>query len=222
MDEEIRREVSRARLAVLRGTGFVLTGASALSEHRVISRPTRDVDLFATDQFAGKVPEIVPRLRSALLEKGAELIIGREFPSFVDGRIRWEGHEVGFDLGIDWRGFPPTELPIGPVLDIRDCVGSKMAALYSRHEQRDYMDVAAIVLDGRWMCPEILDMARHNDPGLEFTILSALLDAEHPDFPRREDFEEYGFGPEEEAEMRGALGLLREATLGRGAAAEEP
>ncbi|MCT2025409.1 hypothetical protein [Dermabacter hominis] len=65
-------------------------------------------------------------------------------------------------------------------------------------------------------------MARHNDPGLEFTILAALLDPEHPDFPRREDFEEYGFGLDEEVEMRGALGLFREAILGRGAAAEEP
>lgn len=33
MDEDIRREVARVMLSALRDTGFVLTGAGALSEH---------------------------------------------------------------------------------------------------------------------------------------------------------------------------------------------
>ncbi len=54
--------------------------------------------------------------------------------------------EVDVDLGIDWRSREPVALEVGPVLAIEDAVGNKVAALYSRGEVRDYLDVDHITV----------------------------------------------------------------------------
>lgn len=41
------------------------------------------------------------------------------------------------------RGHQPVVMDIGPVLDIEDVLASKVAALASRAEPGDYVDVAA-------------------------------------------------------------------------------
>lgn len=58
-----RREVTRVMLEALRETDFVLTGASALAEHGLIHRPTKDVDLFTVGEEGQRVPDAIPYLR---------------------------------------------------------------------------------------------------------------------------------------------------------------
>lgn len=118
-----RRQVARIMLEALRETDFVLTGASVLDEHGLIHRPTKDLDLFTVGEEGQRDPDAIPYLREALAQHGASLIIGREFPGFVDGRISWGDLLIGFDLGADWRAYPPVTMDIGPVLDIRDSIG---------------------------------------------------------------------------------------------------
>lgn len=202
-------------LEALRETDFVLTGASALVEHGIIHRETSDVDLFTVGDEGQRIPDAIPLLREALAERGAVLTVGREFPGFVDGRIAWGDYEIGFDLGADWRAYPAVTMDIGPVLDIRDSVASKTAALYSRHEIRDYIDVAAIVLDGRWTPEQIMGMGANNDPGLDRTELARFIDPDYPDFPRSGDFRDMGFDQATENRMRDALTVLRAAALGQ-------
>ena len=211
--ERVRREVAKIMLRALEGTDFVLTGASALIEHSIVHRPTMDVDLFTSGDGDVPVSLIIPSLREALAEHGATMVVGREYESFADGRIMWKGHEIGFDLGVDWRGYPGVMLDIGPVLDVRDSIGSKLSALFSRHEQRDYMDAAAIVLDGRWSPDEILDLWAFHTPSPDHEMLASILDPHCSDFPTRGDFAEYGFAPDVEARMREALAVLRAAAL---------
>ncbi len=54
-----------------------------------------------------------------------------------------DGLQLGH-LGVDWRQDDPVTLGVGPVLSLADAVGNKVAALYSRGEPRDYLDVDAI------------------------------------------------------------------------------
>lgn len=213
--DQARRELAKVMLEALRDTNFVLTGASALSEHGIIHRETRDVDLFTVGDEGQRIPDAIPLLREALAEHGATLTVGREFPGFVDGRIAWGDYSIGFDLGADWRAHPPVTMDIGPVLDIRDSVGSKTAALYGRSEPRDYADVAAIVLDGRWTPEQIMDMGANNDPGLEREQLAHTLDPEFPRFPTSAAFRKVGIDTETEERMRDALTVLRCAALGQ-------
>lgn len=215
MDQDAaRREVARIMLGALQDTDFVLTGASALAEHGIITRPTRDVDLFTVGDEGQRVPDALPALRAALEEHGATLTTRREFPGFVDGRVTYGGFEVGFDLGADWRAYPPVTMDIGPVLDLRDSVASKTAALYSRYETRDFIDGAAIVLDGRWSPEDIMTMGAQNDPGFDRTEFARILDPANPKFPESEDFREMGLDHAAEVRMRDALTVLRHAAQG--------
>lgn len=74
---------------------------------------------------------------------------------------------VDIDLGIDWRGEPPAQLAIGPVLALRDAVGSKFAAVYSRGEAGDFLDLDAIRQSGRFTDAQLLALAKDHDPGFE-------------------------------------------------------
>ncbi|MCS6711718.1 nucleotidyl transferase AbiEii/AbiGii toxin family protein [Brachybacterium sp. EF45031] len=214
--DAVRRRVARLMLEALAGTEYVLTGASALAEHGLIHRETKDVDLFTVGEEGQRVPDVIPLLRARLDAEGGTLIIGREFPGFVDGRIQLDGYEIGFDLGADWRGYPPVQMDIGPVLDVRDSIGSKVAALYSRNESRDYMDVAAILLDGRWSADQIMTMGAHNDPGFDRSEFARILHPGSARFPSSHRFRSYGVTSAQEDAMREALTVLRDAALGEG------
>lgn len=100
------------------------------------------------------------------------------------------------------------------MLDVRDSVGSKVAALYRRSEARDYMDVAEIVLDGRWSPDEIVEMGISNDPGLDKQMLATVLHPQNSRFPGTEDFQSMGFDRSSELPMRDALTVLRYAAQG--------
>lgn len=211
---QARRDVARVMLEALKDTNFVLTGASALAEHRIINRETRDVDLFTIGDEGQRIPDAIPLLREALAQHDATLTVVREFPGFVEGRISWGEYEISIDLGADWRAYPPVTLDIGPVLDVRDSIGSKVAALYGRQEARDYADVALIVRDGRWSTEDIMTMGAANDPGLEREQLAQFLDPDFERFPTSSRFRKLGIDEDTETLMRDALTFLRCAALG--------
>lgn len=64
--------------------------------------------------------------------------------------MKREGRSVDMDLAVDWREKQPVALSIGPVLSLEDAVGSKLSALYTRNEARDYIDVDSIRASGRF------------------------------------------------------------------------
>jgi predicted nucleotidyltransferase component of viral defense system len=66
---------------------------------------------------------------------------------------------------------------MGPVLHLDDILGSKVAALATRAEPRDYVDVAAALR--RYDRQRLLGLARQADPGLtdaEFAEAMLRLD----------------------------------------------
>lgn len=176
MSEESRRRTARLVLEALAGTDFVLTGASALLEHGLINRPTVDVDAFTTAVEQGTVPDALDAVTRHLRTYGAEVERHRVFPDFADATVRWGEAEVPLDLGVDWRAHPPAFSGIGPVLDPRDAAGSKLAALYSRREDRDYLDIGSILLTGPWGPEELIALGAEHDPGLDLTQLLRTLD----------------------------------------------
>lgn len=56
--------------------------------------------------------------------------------------------EVMVEFGYDYRQFPAVTLEVGPVLDPRDALASKLCALYDRGEERDFIDVHRALLAG--------------------------------------------------------------------------
>nr|WP_255607723.1 nucleotidyl transferase AbiEii/AbiGii toxin family protein [Micromonospora sp. PLK6-60] len=165
--------VARVALAAASRHGFALAGGQALIAHGVGTRPTEDVDLF-TD-VAGGVRAAADVVRVALLVAGFEVDTIAD-PSELDEvfygfdqemtefEVRRDAQVVRLQLVRFARTTSPVVLDIGPVLHLDDVIGTKVAAMITRAQPRDYVDVAA-VLD-RYNRGDLLTLGRRADPDL--------------------------------------------------------
>ena len=208
---ELYREVARVALAVAGPHRFVLGGGVAWAAHGLVTRPTEDVDLFA--DVEGAAAAAAAGVRAALEAAGfevadadpdsdlADLFDGfdRDMRDFVVGR---HGRQIRLSLArLDRHRSPVVMMDLGPVMDVRDLIANKTAALVNRREVRDYIDVAA-ALEHRDVA-ELLDLARQIDPALDDGDIRAAgryLDR----IPDRR-FARYGLGPADIAQVRRQL-----------------
>jgi hypothetical protein len=186
MGSEFQAEVARVALAAARDHGFALAGGNGLAMHGVISRPTEDVDLFAPGD--GAVQAAAGLVAAALGEAGfrvADVTSGSDLAEafygfdqdMTDFEVSRGGQAVQLQLVRFHRSRPAVMMDIGPVLHLDDLLGTKVSALATRAEPRDYMDVAAALrtCDRR----HLLELARRADPDLadeEFAEAMQRLD----------------------------------------------
>lgn len=172
-----QRDVTRIALEAIHQSGFALAGSGAIREHGLISRPTEDVDLFTTIQHADRFEAAVEQVTQALRVGGYEVEPVRQFASFARLEVRaLGGLQVDVDLGVDWRAEEPVRLDVGPVLSLDDAVGNKVAAVYSRGEARDFLDLDAIRASGRFSDPQLLEAAAERDLGFDLAMFAQQLD----------------------------------------------
>lgn len=147
-------------LEALASYGFVLAGGYALSEHGFGNRPSNDVDLF-TNVFEPDVFAVsVAKLRAAFMNAGLEVhdnLVGRTFAD-INVTDPDTGESSDVQIGANYRAFEPSQVAVGPVLDVRDAVAGKMSALWSRGEARDFIDIDAVVVSGRFSREEVLEI----------------------------------------------------------------
>lgn len=174
---ELQRRLTSLLLDAIGGDGFALAGSGAIREHGITDRPTQDVDLFAAsamspDQFDHALAQAERTLR----EHGYEVTRARSAPLFARLLVADpDGAALEVDLAVDWRAEPPVRLEVGPVLSLRDAVGSKVAAVYSRGEVRDFLDLDAIRQSGRFTDTELLRLAHDHDGGFEIPTFARQL-----------------------------------------------
>jgi Nucleotidyl transferase AbiEii toxin, Type IV TA system len=205
---ELQRDVAAIALRAAARHGFALAGGNALIVHRVVDRPTEDVDLF-TDNQAG-VAAAADAVEAALRDAGFETerrddtaSLADVFEELPEGLAEWiitaqGGERTMLQMAYFSRGHRPVIMDIGPVLALEDVIGSKVCALASRVEPRDYVDTAA-ALD-RYTADQLIGFARRLDPGLE--------DRDFADAGRQLDrmpdgvFARYGLSPRDVARLR--------------------
>jgi hypothetical protein len=182
--DEFQAEVARVALQSARRHGFALAGGNALAVHGVIVRPTEDIDLFTNRE--GDLQAATGAVVAALAKAGFTVaLIEDELGGLFEGfnqdmaelEVSRDDQAVRLQLVRFDRLHDPVMMDIGPVLHLDDILGSKVAALASRAEPRDYIDVAA-ALRGRDR-EHLLDLARQADPGLtdvEFADAMLRLD----------------------------------------------
>jgi predicted nucleotidyltransferase component of viral defense system len=147
-----QHRVAGIALAACRDQGFALAGGQALIAHGIVNRATEDIDIF-TNNTAGvrRASAVVAgALTSAgyTVESVSEMTeLDERFSGFGDDLAELEisdgGHIVRLQLARFDRHRTPVVMEIGPVLHADDVLGSKVAALATRAEPRDYIDVAA-------------------------------------------------------------------------------
>jgi Nucleotidyl transferase AbiEii toxin, Type IV TA system len=209
--DDLQRQVAQIALRAAARHGFALGGGNALIAHGVVDRPTEDVDLFTDEDdgvtAAAGVVEAALRAAGFAAERQdrlgdlAEVIYGLE-----DGLAEWivtgpDGRRTMLQLARIDRDRRPVAMDVGPVLDLEDVVGSKVCALASRAEVRDFVDTAAALQ--RFTVAELIGFARRLDPGLtdeDFADAGARLD-------RLADrvFGRYGLSPADVTRLRARL-----------------
>jgi Nucleotidyl transferase AbiEii toxin, Type IV TA system len=209
--DQLQREVATIALRVAGRYGFALAGGNALIAHGVVDRPTDDVDLFS-DQEAG-VPAAADAVEAALREAGFRADrrdgageLGELFDGMGEGLAEWvitapSGQQTMLQLAYFDRTHGPVTMDVGPVLDLEDLAASKVCALASRVEPRDYVDTAAFL--ARYSPAQLISFAKHLDPGLE--------DRDFADAGRQLDrmpdsvFKRYGLSEQNVKRLRGRL-----------------
>lgn len=170
----LHRQVATIALDAAAGHGFALGGGNALLAHGIITRPTRDVDLFSNRQ--GGVEAAAATVEAAL--RAAGLVAERRdqaggladiFPGMGEGLAEWiitapDGEQMLLQLAYFDRGREPLVMDLGPVLDIEDVAGGKVCALAGRVEPRDYADTAALL--ETYSPAQLIGFAWRLDPGL--------------------------------------------------------
>ena len=171
---ELHHQVAAIALSAASRYGFALGGGNALIAHGVIDRPTQDIDLFTDDehgvQAASRAVEAALRAAGYQVEQpGNGGGLADIWEDLGAGLAEWTvtapgGQQILLQLAYFDRVAQPVATDIGPVLDVEDAVGGKVAALASRAVPRDYWDTAAAM--DRYTIPELISLARRIDPGL--------------------------------------------------------
>jgi hypothetical protein len=165
--ERLQREITKAALGLMADSDFALAGSGAIREHGLISRPTEDIDLFTTNTDADSFSRNVGLVLNGLQAGGYSVEPQQQAERFARLVVKKDGLMVNIDLGVDWRDNEPIIMDIGPVLNIEDAVGNKAAALFSRSEARDFLDVDRIRSSGLYSDGMLLEMIRQRDLGFE-------------------------------------------------------
>ncbi|MGH3635883.1 nucleotidyl transferase AbiEii/AbiGii toxin family protein [Mycobacterium sp.] len=174
---EHQRRVTALLLQSIGPAGFALAGSGAIREHGITNRPTQDVDLFATSTTSPDAfNQGLKHAEQALGDAGLSFTRTRTAPLFARLVVSGATDEmVVVDLAVDWRMQPPVSLEVGPVLALPDAVGSKVAAVFSRAEARDFLDLDAIRESGLYSDDALLSLAHEHDPGFDPGVFARQL-----------------------------------------------
>jgi Nucleotidyl transferase AbiEii toxin, Type IV TA system len=172
--DELHAAVAAIALGAAGRHGFALGGGNALIAHGVIDRPTEDVDLFTDEDdgvtaAAGAVEDALRAAGFSAERQDQTAGLADIFDGMGDGLAEWivtgpGGRRMMLQMAYFDRDRRPVTMDIGPVLDLEDVVGSKVCALASRVEPRDYVDTAAAL--ERYRVEQLITYAKRLDPGL--------------------------------------------------------
>ena len=110
--------------------------------HRLVERPTQDVDMFTPED---DVTALADALVMALHGDGLHLIVDAHSTTYVRLTVTEpSGRACKVELARDARIRPPVRLDIGAVLHLEEIAADKILALFGRAAARDFADVAAL------------------------------------------------------------------------------
>lgn len=152
---------------------FLVAGGAALLASDLIARPTEDLDLFAAMPTTS-VTQAKDAFSQALRERGCDVAIVQDGPTFCRMIVNRAGEETLVDLAID---SPPHSKPtitlLGPTLAPLELAGRKLLALFGRAEARDFADV--YVLAQRFGKDALIEQARALDAGFDPDVLAQMI-----------------------------------------------
>lgn len=173
--------------------GFALAGGYAVQAHGFVERPSEDVDLFGGLEM--DCPAAAAQVADAYRAAGLAVEVLLETDRYVrlwvveSGRsaaARWRSSRTcGSSHRSAWR----SGLSCTP----DDVAAGKIEALFNRALARDFIDVDALLVSGRYTRDRLVELAGRRDAGFDRLVLADMLA-----FVRRredEEFTVYGVDP---------------------------
>lgn len=225
IDDDHRRIIAVIQ-PVLKQYRFALAGGNALRVHGLSTRETRDVNMHTSaPPQEVQIGRVAPLVETALLAAGFGVqrvpVPGSGiFPDADDYQARWNvtvssadqpeaflenpaasERRILLQLFVDELLSPPVDIPdLGLVLRVEDALAGKVAALATRADARDFIDVAEAMRRG-WSPDDLIGLAMQQNPDYDrpyFTQVRANLAA-------LDDFEftqQYGLSLKQVRELR--------------------
>ncbi|WP_327188324.1 nucleotidyl transferase AbiEii/AbiGii toxin family protein [Streptomyces sp. NBC_01334] len=171
---------------------LVLTGGYAVRAHRLVDRPSQDLDV-ATENPA-PMTDIAIALRDGLQARGWHVQSLETAP--LSARFTVTDPATGEECEVDvlkeifWR--PVAQSRYGPVLAEEDVIGTKVRALGDRGAPRDLIDVFAA--SRRWNTAELEEFGRRHARG-RFDREDLQANLAGADWTDDEAFAAYGLDP---------------------------
>lgn len=168
-------EVARLFFTLDGSERFVLAGGAALAAHGLISRQTRDLDLFTSGEDAS-VEAIGESLTAALAAADCEVSVTRSSPTFTRLHVSTNDEELEIDLCVDAPAIDePSMTFIGPTYAPNELAVRKLLALFARALPRDFADIWTLTKDGGFS--ELVAQAPLHDPGFDKLVLAEMIGA---------------------------------------------
>ena len=141
--------------------------------------PSGDVDLLISWQHRGEFPELTAAAVTALEGAGYKVSVIMSAETFTRLTLASpeSGAEEKVELAVDWRAHDLVQLAVGPVLHSDDAVANKVCALFGRALPRDFLDVDAAVMSGRYTREQLLELAAEADHGFDRLPFAEALGA---------------------------------------------
>jgi hypothetical protein len=95
----------------------------------------------------------------------------------VDLFTSWQHRREFAELAVDWRAHDRVQLAVGPVLHSDDAVANKTCALFGRALPRDFLDVDAAIMSGRYTRERLLELAAEADNRFDRLLFADALGA---------------------------------------------
>jgi len=211
--EPRHERIAKVALAAGQRYGLALAGGYAVQAHGMGSRPSGDVDLFTSWQHRDEFPELTAAVIAALDAAGYTTSVVMQAGTFARLMVAdpADGTSEKVELSADWRAHDPVQLGIGPVLHADDAIANKVCALFGRALPRDFLDVDAAIMTGRYTRERLLELAAEADRGFDSLLFADALGA----LTQITDaaFAEYGIAQPSIIEMRRRFADWRQQLL---------
>lgn len=155
--------VAQIILAAAQPFGFALGGGQALGVHGIVKRMSADIDGYSDTLDPAQYVRAEAAVLAAASAAGlvATTIQSNSWLRVFEITDPQTEDTVVVDLGYDSRSRPANSIPgLGKVLDIEDVVFGKVRAFVDRSYARDFVDIDAILRDGRWTVGALYESIR--------------------------------------------------------------
>jgi hypothetical protein len=170
------RKVLRIFASLEESRSFYFTGAMALAAYHLRHRISQDIDIFCPDE--NLIPIVARKLTAAFKQEGIRVEVVRSFGSFWEAVLGEGDDTVRFQLAYD-TPFHLAEFAEHDGVRIHsldDLAAGKLLALFSRAEERDFIDVYLLVKEKGYTIERLIELAREKDPGVDDYYLALAFE----------------------------------------------